>query len=291
MDFPVRYEPLPQRPPMRLPNGERMAVCVVINVEYFAPGIRSTTVNPGAAALSPDVFNHSWRDYGTRVGIWRLLRMFDELAIPASITLNADVCDHYPVLVEAFLTRRWSLMGHGLTNSQLINGLSLDEERQVINAALDRIERFSGQRPLGWLGPALAETWTTLTTLEALGVAYVCDWLNDEEPYRFDTPQRRLVSMPYSNDLNDMHCFLRCAYTGPEYLQLLLDQFTGLYEESAERPKIMTLPLHPFLVGYPYRAKYLRQALEAFQAHAGVGFYTMDDLYRAFVASAAGALP
>jgi allantoinase len=282
MKFPVHYDPIIDRKPIAWPNQARVAVCVVINVEYFEPGKPATSVNPGYTALSPDVYNHSWRDYGVRVGFWRLMRALDRLSIKATVTLNGLVCEHYPRIIEEMVKREWDIMGHGLTNSQMLAGLPLDEERHVIKETLDMIERATAKRPRGWLGPALAETWNTPNLLEELGVEFVCDWLNDDEPYRMATPAEKLLSVPYSTELNDIQCFLRANYKGPDYLQLLRDQFDMLYEEGAERGKVMTIPLHPFVIGHPFRMKYLEQALQYISSKEGVWMCTASDIADAF---------
>lgn len=286
--FPVTYSPIIDRPPISWPNGARIAVQLVINIEYFEPGKPSTSINPGFAGLTPDVYNHSWRDYGVRAGIWRMMNILDKHQIPATVALNADVCQHYPRIIEEVVKRKWEFMGHGLTNSQFLTNLPVDEEREVICKTLDLIEKASGKRPKGWLGPGLAESWATLQLLEDEGIAYVCDWLNDDEPYFFDTAQKRLLSVPYSGEINDIHCFLRAGYKGPDYLQLLKDQFDVLYEEGVDRGTVMTIPLHPFIMGHPFRSAYFSQALQYMSEKRGVWFATGSEIAEAFVNGRSG---
>jgi allantoinase len=285
LKFPVQYDPAIDRAPIVWPDGARIAVHVVVNIEYFEPGVPATSVNAAFANFKPDVYNHSWRDYGPRAGIWRLFRTLDRHGIKATVALNALVCHHYPRIVEEVAKRNWEFMGHGLTNSQILTNLSADDERQVIQQTLDIIEKSAGVRPKGWLGPALAESWQTPALLEEAGVAYVCDWLNDDEPYRMDTPKRQLLSVPYSCELNDIHCFLRAGYDAPKYLQLLKDQFDVLYEESLERGTVLTIPLHPFIMGHPFRAKYLDLALQYMSEKPGVWFATGGEIADAYLRS------
>jgi peptidoglycan/xylan/chitin deacetylase (PgdA/CDA1 family) len=280
------YEPVIDRPPLKWPGGARIAIHTVVNIEYFQPGIPATSINPGFANLVPDVYNHSWRDYGVRAGIWRLMRILDRYQVKATVALNGMVCRHYPKIVAEVAKRGWECMGHGMTNSQMLGKMSIDEERGVIKATLDTIEQSTGRRPRGWLGPALAESWNTPALLEEAGVSYVCDWLNDDEPYTMNTPGRALISVPYSGEINDIHCFLRAGYQGPDYLQALKDQFDVLYEESAERPAVMAIPLHPFIVGHPFRAKYLDQALKYIAEKPGAWFATGSEIAQAYAAGA-----
>jgi allantoinase len=280
------YQPVIDRPPLKWPNGARIAIHTVVNIEYFQPGIPATSINPGFAGLVPDVYNHSWRDYGVRAGIWRLMRVMDKYQVKATVALNGLVCRHYPRIVEEIMKRGWECMGHGMTNSQMLGKLSIDEERGVIRDTLDTIEQATGRRPRGWLGPALAESWNTPALLEEAGVSYVCDWVNDDEPYTMETPGRALVSVPYSAEINDIHCFLRAGYQGPDYLQALTDQFDVLYEESVERPAVMAIPLHPFIMGHPFRAKYLEQALKYMSEKPGVWFATGSEIAQAYSANA-----
>jgi len=285
MEFPVKYDPIIDRKPVVWPNGAKIAVHVVVNVEYFEPGKRGTSANPRLAEYTPDVYNHSWRDYGPRVGIWRMMKVLAKHGVKPTVALNALVCLHYPQIIDQIVSRDWEIMGHGLTNSHNMSGLEIDAERAVINSTLDMIEQASGKRPRGWLGPALCETWNTPRLLEELGVEYVCDWINDDEPYRMATEQGRLLSMPYSCELNDLHLFLRAGYDAPKYLQLLKDQFDVLYEESSEGGKVLTIPTHPFVMGHPFRSKYFDLALQYMKKHAGVWFATGSEIADAWVAS------
>jgi allantoinase len=289
LHFPVQYDPVIDRKPLIWPNQARIAVHFVVNIEYFEPGLPATSINPSFAGLKPDVYNHSWRDYGVRAGIWRLMRTLDRHGIKATVALNALVCHHYPRIIEEVIKRDWEFIGHGLTNSQMLTNLSTEDERNVIQQTLDIIEKSVGVRPKGWLGPALAESWQTPALLEEAGITYVCDWLNDDEPYRLNTPKRKLLSVPYSCELNDIHCFLRAGYDAPNYLQLLKDQFDVLYEESLDRGTVLTIPLHPFIMGHPFRAKYLDLALQYMSGKSGVWFATGNQIAEAYVSNVGAA--
>lgn len=276
------FVPLPRRPRLTWPNGARLAVWVVPNIEYFDP---SSLVGAGLAtkpAEAPDVPNATWREYGLRVGIWRTLDMMHRLRIPGTVALNADVCVHAPEVVEACVALGWEFMGHGRTNSSTLAGLSHKDEREVIGSTLDTIERHTGTRPKGWLGPALAETTATLEILSENGVQYVGDWVNDEQPYPLTVKGGTIVAMPYTLEVNDIAIYLGRGFTGPDYLQLLLDQFEVLHEESAATAKVMCVALHPFITGVPFRAKYLELALSRMREHADVWFATGSEILQAY---------
>ncbi|OLN23007.1 polysaccharide deacetylase [Domibacillus antri] len=282
MQFPLIYEPVIDRKPIVWPENKKLVVLFVLNVEYFEPDLPSTSVNPAFAGFVPDVYNYSWRDYGARVGVWRIMEMLDKHNIPATVALNAYVCQHYPRIIEEIQKQNWEIIAHGLANSQPIRSMEEKEEKETISKTIKIIEEATGYRPKGWLGPALAETWNTPRLLEEIGIEYVCDWLNDEEPYQMATPGKKLISVPYSAELNDIQCFLRGGYMAPDYLQLLKDQFDVLHQESQIRGKVMTIPLHPFVIGHPFRMKYLEQAVKHMMEKTDVWFCTASDIVRSY---------
>ncbi len=270
------FVPLPDRPAWHWPNGAHLAVWVVINVEHFEWNSMAGTGLASPAVQPPDVPNYTWREYGSRVGVWRTIDMLDRLQIPASITLNASVCDEYPQILRAFLEREWEILGHGWTNSQGLSGLSEEDERRVISRTLERITKDTGHRfrPRGWLGPGLAETHRTLEILAEHDIEYVADWVNDEQPYLLQTATKPIVSIPYTLEMNDIGTFTRRGFTGPEYGEMLRDQFDVLYEESARTAKVMCVALHPFITGVPARHKHLEAALAYMRRHQHAWFTT-----------------
>lgn|SRR3990172_138995 len=280
------YSPLPLRPPLRLPGEARLAVWVIPNVEYFAFDRPATSINPGCSHLVPDILNYSWRDYGTRVGIWRIMEILDEVEIKGTVALNAMVCDYFPQFIEAALKRGWELMGHGLTNSQNLAGLDEEEERRVIRTSVETLSR-TGKAPRGWLGPSLAENFRTLDLLAEHGLEYVCDWVNDEQPYYMKTAHGPLVAMPYTIELNDIQIFLRGGSSGEDYCRMLTDQFDVLYEEGETTAKVLGISLHPFITGVPFRSKYLRQALKYIASHRNVWLATGGEIASWFKQNAA----
>jgi peptidoglycan/xylan/chitin deacetylase (PgdA/CDA1 family) len=279
---PVEYSPIIRRAPIRWPNNARVAFWVIPNIEYFRYDLQSpAALNPVSALWVPDTINYSWRDYGVRIGVWRMMDVLDKHRIRATVALNSEVCRTYPVIVEESAKRQWEFMAHGITNSIRMVGLTPDEQRQTIRESLDVIEASTGQRPQGWLGPGLAQTYETLEVLAGEGLRYVGDWVNDDQPYRFTVPSGPngpLLSMPYSLEINDILIFVYSYQSGPEFLQIVKDQFDTLYAEGAKTGRVMGLAVHPYIVGTPQRIKYFDEALSYIRSHADVWFATGSEI-------------
>ncbi|MCT2589647.1 polysaccharide deacetylase family protein [Streptomyces sp. N2-109] len=270
------YSPITEREPLYWPGGARVAFYVGLNVEHFHLGTPSTSLNEATAALVPDPLNHGWRDYGPRVGIWRVMQTLDRHGVRASVLLNSDVCHHYPQIIRAGRERDWAWLAHGRTNSVLPAGTSEEEERAELADIVATIEKSTGTRPRGWLGPALNETFRTPALLAELGLNYVLDWTSDDQPYRLNVPG--MLSVPYSVELNDLGLFTMHGMTGPAFVQTVKDQFDQLYADSAESGRVMALALHPFVIGQPFRAPYLDQALAYITGHPDVWVTTSDEI-------------
>jgi allantoinase len=265
------YSALPDRPPVKWPNGANVALWVVPNIEHFH-------LELGPAA--PDVRNFSRRDYGNRVGVWRLMDTLARHGIRGTVALNAEIAHHYPRIMEGCAKLEWELMGHGLTNSTALTGLSRDEEQRVIAETRKAIEG-TGQRMRGWLGPGLTETWATLDLLREAGVEYVADWVNDDLPYRMNNG---LVSIPYSIELNDMPLFNNPSISIQDFYGRICESFDVLYEEGATRPRVMCIALHPFLIGVPHRIRWLDRALSYIRGHDRVWLATGAEIIEAWKA-------
>ncbi|XXY48816.1 polysaccharide deacetylase family protein [Sorangium sp. So ce269] len=255
------YSAIVDRPPLRWPHGARVAVWVVPNIEHFLFDRPSSSITATTTGLVPDVLNYSWRDYGVRVGVWRLMDVMEKHGVKGTVALNSDVCLHYPRIIEAGNALGWEWMGHGTTNSTLINAQPEEEERQLVSSALDIIERSTGTRPRGWLSPGLSESIRTLDLLAEVGVEYVANWVNDEQPYPMRVESGSVLSLPYSLELNDFAAFIERGQTGEAFAQTICDQFDVLYEDGAGSGRVMAICLHPFLIGHPHRSKHLARAL------------------------------
>ena len=270
------YSPITAREPIHWPGGARVAFYVGLNVEHFYLGRPSTSIWEGTSGLMPDPLNHGWRDYGPRVAIWRLMESLDRHGIRASVLLNSDVPERYPQIIEAGLARDWAWLAHGSSNSTLHTDLELAEERAVLTEIVEVIEGATGRRPRGWLGPGLTETLHTPALLAELGLRYVLDWTNDDQPYALNVPG--MLSVPYSVELNDLNMFMSRGLTGPEARQMIIDQFDQLYTDAADSGRVMALALHPFVAGQPFRHRYIDEALAYIAHHPGVWLTTSDEI-------------
>lgn len=274
------YSPISERPKLSWPNGARVAFYIGLNVEHFHLGKPSTSIYEGTSGLQPDPLNHGWRDYGVRVGFWRLLDIFDNVGIRPSVLLNSEVADNYPQIIEAGKQRDWAWLAHGQTNSQLHNGFAVDEEREILENIVQTIESATGQRPKGWMGPGLSETCETPRLLKEFGFDYLLDWTADDQPFALNVPG--MISVPYSVELNDLGIFLNKGFTGEDFYQMTVDYFDQLYADSEHIGRVMALALHPLVIGQPFRSKYLKRALEYIASHEGVWLTTSDEIAQSF---------
>ncbi|MGV9674909.1 polysaccharide deacetylase family protein [Nocardia sp. NPDC003482] len=270
------YSPITEREPIHWPDGKRIAFYVGLNIEHFYVDLPGTSTYEGTTALVPDALNYGWRDYGPRVGIWRQIQLLDKYGIRASALLNSDVAERYPQIIAAGRERDWAWLAHGSSNSHLHTGLAEDAERGVLRDIVETIEKATGQRPNGWMGPGLTETFHTPRLLAELGLSYVLDWTNDDQPYRLNVPG--LLSVPYSVELNDIGVFVTKGLTGPDFVRMVTDQVDQLYADSADSGRVLALALHPFVTGQAFRHRYLDEALDYVVNHEGVWVTTSDDI-------------
>jgi peptidoglycan/xylan/chitin deacetylase (PgdA/CDA1 family) len=270
------YSPIVDRPKLVWPNGKRVAFYIGLNVEHFELDKPSTSIWEPTATRRPDPLNYGWRDYGVRVGIWRLIEVFDRRGIRPSVLLNSDVAAHYPQIIEAGRKRNWVWLAHGKTNSMLHTGMEPSEERRFLSEVTETIASATGQRPKGWMGPGLTETFETPKILKKLGYSYVLDWTADDQPFKLNVPG--MLSVPYSVELNDLSLFGAKGMTGDEFFRTIVDQFDQLYDDGAETGRVMALALHPFATGQAFRTKYLDKALEYIGSKEGVWLTTSDEI-------------
>lgn len=270
------YSPIVERPPLRWPNDARVAFYVGLNIEHFEVDRPATSIYSDTAHLVPDPLNYGWRDYGVRVGIWRMIESFDRYGIRPSVLLNSDVAERYPQIIDAGQAREWAWLAHGKNNSTLQADMTVEAERRLLTDVVETIEKATGRRPRGWLGPALTETFHTPGLLADLGLQYVLDWTNDDQPYPLTVPG--MLSVPYSVELNDIGLFVGKSLRGADFVQIVKDQLDQLYDDSADSGRVMALALHPFVTGQAFRRKYLDQALEYVANHPNVWITTSDEI-------------
>ena len=274
----AEFSPIFDREPLRLPDNGRVAAWVIINVEEWdinEPMARTILPAPQGRSVIPDVPNFAWFDYGLRVGFWRLKEVLDRHRIRATVSLNASVCLSYPQVVEESLKSGWEIMGHGFVQ-RIIN--VEPDEREVIRRTIDTIREFTGSAPRGWMGPGLAETFETPDILAEEGIEYVCDWCNDDQPYPMKVRSGKLVSIPYTVELNDIPIFAVQHHSSPELFHRARDQFDTLYSEGADNARVMAISTHPYITGVPHRIKYFDMILNYMRRFKGVEFMTGSEI-------------
>jgi allantoinase len=272
-----------ERKPFAWPGNKTLAVWIAPNVEvwhYDSPA--GTGVSPNVRNIVPDVINYAWREYGMRVGLWRIADVLDAAGVKASVALNSAVCETFPKAIDEMKKRSWEFMGHGITNSESLAGLNLEKEREVIQNVLKTIEQSTGRRPRGWLGVGLTETNNTLDILAEEGVNFCGDWNNDDQPYPMKVKKGKLFSIPYCMEINDIPLFIRKGYTGEQYYRSVVDQFDTLYADSKKQPRVMGIPLHPMIIGQPLRIKYLQRAIAHIKKHDRVWLATGSEIIDAY---------
>jgi allantoinase len=254
------YSALPTRQSYTWPNGSRLAVLVVTNIEQSAyrAGLGSDSAQPGAVQNQR---NFAWRDYGNRVAIWNLLDTLDALGIPAAHNFNTAVFDACPDIAPALVARGDEFVGHGRTNAERQDTLWEEDERRLIVESRDALLRHTGKAPEGWMGPWIAETPVTLDLLKQEGFRYVMDWPADDQPFWMRTSAGPILSVPYSVEINDSPAMVFRHHSGTDFEQMIIDQFDELLEQSSRYPLVCSIVLHPFVIGQPYRLRAFRRAL------------------------------
>jgi peptidoglycan/xylan/chitin deacetylase (PgdA/CDA1 family) len=267
---PFPYSPIVDRPKTRWPNGARLALWVVPNIEIFALD-EEVPKEAGGSGKAPAVLNWAPRDYGNRVGIFRLFDVLDAHGVRGTVALNSEICDRHPRIIEECLKRDWELMGHNESNTRRLDHARDGEDAGIVRRAVATIGKASGRPVRGWLSSGLAETWNTLDHLADNGVEYVADWVNDDQPYEMTLEDgRRIMSVPYSTELNDKVVFEIRHATADEFEAMIKAQFDVLWREGAEQARVMCIAVHPYLIGQPYRIGALDRALKYILGHEGV---------------------
>ena len=261
----VAYEMSSARAKLRPPGGKPLIVHVVVNVEYWPfdqPMPRTIVVPPHGRSHIPDIANFSWAEYGNRVGMPRILEALGDRKLPASASINASVLDVYPDLARAVRDAGWEFVGHGI-HQRSLGGES--DEAGVIRGALSALEAYSGKRPRGWMSPGWSESFDTPDLLKEAGIEYVYQWVIDDLPAWMTTKHGRLLSLPYSLELNDSVVYAIEKHSSSE-MPLRVAQTLKTFEREIARtgqPKILTLPVHPHLTGVPHRIGFFCEILDA----------------------------
>ncbi len=251
------YSAIVDRAPLRLPGRARLVLWPIVNLEVWdigRPMPRQVLPAPTGASLLPDVPHWSWHEYGMRVGVWRFFDLFRRRGIKPTLAINARVCEDYARVAEEARREGWEFMGHAYDQMPIHKH---ENQRDMINRSMDILERFTGKRPLGWLGPGLTQTYETPDLLAAAGVKYIGDWVYDDEPDVIRTANGPLVTLPYTVELNDIAMMIVQHHESDYLLRRVIDAFDRLYAEGEHRAKVMAVAIHPYISGQPHRIKYL----------------------------------
>ena len=284
------YSPITARPVYDWPGGKRLAVYIALNLEWFSFGEGlGAELAPGGP--HPDVLNYAWRDYGNRVGAFRLAELFAELKLPVTLLVNSAMLEHAPQGLAAFPGA--DIVGHGRSNSERQGTLSEADERALIAEATRTLERHCGQHPRGWLGPWISQSPLTPDLLQEAGYTYMLDWCHDDQPTWMKTRKGRILSVPYPQELNHIPQIVARKREGAEFADMIVDAFDVMHEECARRPLVMGIALHPYIVGQPHRFKHLKRALAHIAAKADdkVWLTTSGEIAKHAAAPPAGVVP
>ena len=288
------FVPMPERKPLKWPAGKRLAIIVTFNLEYW-DFVKDTedAYYAGGPAILPDplpgnvadIPNYTWREYGQRVGIWRLFDIAEKAGIPVSCTMNAKMGLERPQAIKHCVKMGWELVAHNYVQSDLLTNYYFDEEgeRELVLETLKVYKDVVGKKATGWLSSSLRGNPTTADILAEQGLLYTTDYLNDDQPYLIHTDHGPLVSVPYSNEVNDFMIFLRRGNTTDEALDVFKEQFDTLYREGAESGRLMNLGLHPHVVGQPFRARCVREFIEYAQQFPDVWFTTREEIAKWYI--------
>jgi allantoinase len=270
----VPYLPITKRPKLQLPNNARIAVWTIVNVENWDPqGAMPRTVLPPpmGQVLLPDLPNWAWHEYGMRVGFWRFLDVLQRRDIKASFAVNGTCCTLYPEACIAARDAGWDFMGHGFVQKPMHK---VADQRAEIAKTIEAITRLTGNPPRGWESPGLTETLETADLLAEAGIEYVADWVLDDQPIALHTQNRRLISVPYTVEINDVVITAIQQQPSDEILRRGKDQFDRLWQEGQDSPRVMAISIHPYLTGVPHRIKYLEALYDYILGHQGVVMWT-----------------
>ena len=262
------YVPITKRNDYTWPGGKRLAVYFCNNLEYFAFRAGEGSDSTGMSAPQTQR-NYAWRDYGNRVGVWRMFDLFDELGCPLAHNLNSLILVHHPDIGERMLTRGDEFVAHGRTNSERQGTLWEEDEARLITETTVTIAKFTGRQPVDWMSPWLSQSSVTLDLLQEAGYLYQCDWPLDDQPIWMRTRKGRILNMPYPVETNDSPTMINRLHTAEELSKIWIDQFDEMLEQSRKGQSLVCpFVLHTFILGQPFRLRQLRRAMEHILRHS-----------------------
>ncbi|MBV9858985.1 MAG: polysaccharide deacetylase family protein [Alphaproteobacteria bacterium] len=285
------YSAIVDRPPLKLPGDARLIVWTIVNLEFWdiaRPMARQVLPAPTGQVLLPDVPNWSWHEYGMRVGVWRFFELFARLGIRPTLAINARVCEEYERVAAQARDAGWEFMGHAYQQMPIHK---VEDQAAMIARSVEVIGRFTGEKPVGWLGPGLTQTYDTPELLAAAGIKYIGDWVYDDEPTEIATAHGPLVTLPYTVELNDIPMMLVQHHESEYFTRRCLDTFERLHREGAERAKIMAIAVHPYISGQPHRIKYLEAVYDEIARHSGVLHWNGREILEWFIRQRQSGVP
>jgi peptidoglycan/xylan/chitin deacetylase (PgdA/CDA1 family) len=274
------FSPLPQRPRRALPDGKRMAVYCVVNVEEWdieKPIAREYVSSPAGVVTVPNMPNWAWHEYGMRVGFWRILDFLSGHDLKAAAAINARVClGHGEPVARAMRDAGWEFMGHGYHQAALH---TVEDQQKNISDSFRVLSEYCSVAPRGWLGPGLHQTLDTLDYLAEAGFRYVTDLPMDEQPVTMKTTTEPMVAMPYTLELSDLPMMVVHQHESRVWEERVVAQFDRLYAESADQPRVMSMSIHPYIMGVPHRIGHFEAAYEHMLQRDDVWFTTPGEIY------------
>lgn len=260
------FKPITERPDFRWPDGNGLALYVAFGVEEYRFGEGLTEdIMPGAS--KPDMVNTSWRDYGNRVGGFRLIDRFASRGIRPAMLLNTEVYDHAPALMDAAHEAGIEIVGHGLTNSDTLAGMGPEEELAYMKAVQAKIVEKQGFPARGWSSPWLAHTENTIDLLPEAGFSYLLDLRMDDQPVFLKGRTEPVLALPYALELNDSTTLIGRQTTARDFAQMIVDEFDEMLIAARSQPLVMSIVVHSFISGQPFRLAALTAALDHIVSH------------------------
>ena len=274
----VTFSPIAGRPRITWPGGARVALWVCPNLEHYEFLPDPVRVrDPWPRMPHPDVLGYGTKDYGNRVGVWRMFDVMDKHELRCTTSAGWGNFEHYPEILEACEARGWDHMCHGVYNTQYLWGYGEEEERAFVAECVATYRRLTGRQLAGWFSPAASHTLNTPDIVAEAGIKYYCDFYHDDQPFPVNVRSGRLITVPYTMDLNDAVIY-HYGIEGEEFLRMIKDEFDTLYREGEESGRVMCIALHPYMMGQPQRLKYLDRALAYILSHDGVWKATGEEI-------------
>lgn len=293
LDYPLRkrgmdhdyypYSNLFERPPIAWPSGKTVAVAIVVDLEWFPilPADKPFRAPGHMVTPYPDYRHYTAREYGTRIGFYRMLDAFAKVGARVSVAINSAIAERYPRIIADILSAGHEIVAHSTDmNGTIASGLPEDEERALIAAALDALEQAAGTRPRGWMSIARSQSFNTPRLLAEAGLAYMADWVNDELPYRFETGAGTIANVPVNHELSDRQIVTVQQQSADSYVEQIMDAYALLHGEASTRGASRMLPLNltPYIMGLPYRIDALERLLDWLTDQDDAAFHTLGEI-------------